>query len=59
MYANSLPIIRSAAYCKGKRYEEALTDADKVIDIKPDWAKVYQIDYLLFNTLLYSLKQNY
>ena len=31
---------RSAAYCKSKRYAEALTDAEKVNELKPDWAKV-------------------
>ncbi|PBP20982.1 tetratricopeptide [Diplocarpon rosae] len=30
---------RSAAYASKKDYEKALTDADKVTEIKPDWAK--------------------
>ena len=33
-------MFRSAAYCKGSKYEDALVDAEKVIKIKPDWAKV-------------------
>jgi len=31
---------RSAACCKANKYEEALSDAEKVISLKPDWAKV-------------------
>jgi tetratricopeptide (TPR) repeat protein len=31
---------RSAAYASLKKYKEALEDAEKCIDIKPDWAKV-------------------
>lgn len=30
---------RSAAYASKKDYEKALEDANKVTDIKPDWAK--------------------
>eukprot|EP01012_Entosiphon_sulcatum_P015824 TRINITY_DN2079_c0_g1_i1.p1 TRINITY_DN2079_c0_g1~~TRINITY_DN2079_c0_g1_i1.p1 ORF type:complete len:569 (-),score=117.53 TRINITY_DN2079_c0_g1_i1:54-1733(-) len=30
---------RSAAYCADKQYGRALTDANKVVEIKPDWAK--------------------
>lgn len=30
---------RSAAYASKKDYDNALKDADKVIEIKPDWAK--------------------
>ncbi|KAH6669313.1 putative heat shock protein sti1 like protein [Halenospora varia] len=30
---------RSAAYASKKEWESALTDADKVTEIKPDWAK--------------------
>ena len=30
---------RSAAYASKKDYENALKDADKVTEIKPDWAK--------------------
>lgn len=30
---------RSAAYASKKDYENALTDASKVTEIKPDWAK--------------------
>lgn len=30
---------RSAAYASKKDYEKALTDANKVTEIKPDWAK--------------------
>lgn len=32
---------RSAAYAKANRYVEALQDAEKTIQIKPDWAKGY------------------
>ena len=31
--------IRSAAYASKKDYEHALEDANKVTEIKPDWAK--------------------
>ena len=31
---------RSAAYMKLERYQEALEDAEKTIEIKKDWAKV-------------------
>ena len=30
---------RSAAYASKKDYDSALTDAEKVTEIKPDWAK--------------------
>lgn len=33
---------RSAALTKAERYMEALGDADKVIEIKPDWPKVFK-----------------
>lgn len=32
---------RSAAYCKAKKYLEALEDAEKVISLKPEWVKVW------------------
>eukprot|EP01004_Peranema_trichophorum_P002409 NODE_1470_length_1939_cov_123.752203_g1247_i0.p1 GENE.NODE_1470_length_1939_cov_123.752203_g1247_i0~~NODE_1470_length_1939_cov_123.752203_g1247_i0.p1 ORF type:complete len:566 (+),score=122.81 NODE_1470_length_1939_cov_123.752203_g1247_i0:61-1758(+) len=32
---------RSAAYCGLERYQAALDDANKTIEIKPDWAKGY------------------
>lgn len=31
---------RSAAYAKAKKYDSALTDAEKTVELKPDWAKV-------------------
>jgi stress-induced-phosphoprotein 1 len=31
---------RSAAYASKKDYELALKDAEKTVEIKPDWAKV-------------------
>ena len=31
---------RSAAFVHIKKYQEALSDADKVVELKPDWAKV-------------------
>lgn len=31
---------RSAAYMKQDRYQEALQDAEKTIELKEDWAKV-------------------
>ncbi len=37
---------RSAAYCKNNKFKEALTDAEKTVSLKPDWAKV--IFYLIF-----------
>ncbi|KAL3479043.1 hypothetical protein BJX99DRAFT_222857 [Aspergillus californicus] len=33
---------RSAVYAAQSEYEKALADADKAIEIKPDWAKGYQ-----------------
>ena len=33
---------RSAAYYQLKKYDEALADADKCIEIMPDWSKGYQ-----------------
>lgn len=32
---------RSAAYAKAKLYEKALNDANKTLELKPDWAKGY------------------
>lgn len=32
---------RSAAYAKGNQYDLALKDAEKAIEIKPDWSKAY------------------
>ena len=31
---------RSAAFVQLRKYEEALSDAEKVVELKPDWAKV-------------------
>ena len=31
---------RSAAYANLKKYQEALEDAEKTIQLKPDWSKV-------------------
>ena len=31
---------RSAAYCALKDYKEALKDAEKTVELKPDWIKV-------------------
>ena len=33
---------RSAAFYQLKKYEEALTDAEKCIEVQPDWSKGYQ-----------------
>ena len=35
---------RSACYCGLRKYEEALTDATKCIDMKSDWGKVHPQD---------------
>jgi stress-induced-phosphoprotein 1 len=32
---------RSGAYASLNQYEEALSDANKCVEIKPDWAKGY------------------
>lgn len=34
---------RSAAYASQKKYNEAFQDADKCVQIKPDWARVSEI----------------
>jgi tetratricopeptide (TPR) repeat protein len=31
---------RCAAYCKLERWPEAVKDAEKVVELKPEWAKV-------------------
>lgn len=31
---------RSAAYAKDEKFDLALTDAEKTVELKPDWAKV-------------------
>ena len=31
---------RSAAYAKKEKYSEALVDAKKIVQLKPDWGKV-------------------
>ena len=33
---------RSASYLKMKNYDSALQDAEKCIELKPDWSKGYQ-----------------
>jgi len=33
---------RSAAAYQLKKYDEAMADADKCIEIQPDWSKGYQ-----------------
>lgn len=33
---------RAAAYHQSGQYDEALTDAEKCIEVKPDWSKGYQ-----------------
>ena len=33
---------RSAAYYQLKKYEEAQADAEKCIELQPDWSKGYQ-----------------
>jgi len=33
---------RAAAYHNLNKYDEALTDAEKCIEIKPDWSKGFQ-----------------
>ena len=45
---------RSAGYAKDKKYEQALSDAKKCVELKPDWGKVrnnidlmYKITYLI------------
>ena len=35
---------RSACYCGLRKYEDALTDATKCIDMKSDWGKVHPQD---------------
>lgn len=34
---------RSAAYAKDKKYEQALADAKKCVELKPDWGKVREL----------------
>ena len=34
---------RSAAYAKDKKYEQALADAKKCVELKPDWSKVREL----------------
>lgn len=49
---------RSAAFCKGNRYKEALEDAEAAIRIKPDWAKVIVIIETIVLVLYPICKQN-
>ena len=44
---------RSAAYAKAGKYTEALQDAEKVIELKPDWGKVsaHQIINMIHTSL--------
>ncbi|XP_031560926.1 stress-induced-phosphoprotein 1-like [Actinia tenebrosa] len=44
---------RSAAYAKDGKYEQALEDAKKCVEIKPEWAKGYS----RLGTALFFLKQ--
>lgn len=40
---------RSAAYAKQGNYQNALEDAEKTLSIKPDWPKVCQPRYYIYN----------
>jgi len=35
---------RAAAFANLKKYQESLTDANKTIELKPDWPKVSDIN---------------
>ena len=39
---------RSAAYLKKGDYDKALEDAERVIEVKPDWPKVFAVYNMLF-----------
>ena len=39
---------RSAAYLKKNDYDKALEDAERVIEVKPDWPKVFHSLLLVF-----------
>ena len=36
---------RSAAYAKDAKYEQALADARKCVELKPDWGKVRDLEF--------------
>lgn len=40
---------RSAAYCTLKKYNEAVRDAEKTVELKPDWPKVLHTKVDLIN----------
>lgn len=40
---------RSAAYAKDKKYEQALADAKKCVELKPDWGKVREFHLFSFH----------
>ena len=42
---------RSAAYSSLRDYEKALQDADKAINISPNWAKVFQFTLIQYNSI--------
>ena len=42
---------RSAAYASLKKYKEALGDAEKTIELKPDWGKVIVFFYKPFEVV--------
>jgi len=45
---------RSAAYAKQENYTAALKDAERVLELKPDWPKVYFFFILAFYVHLQS-----
>lgn len=47
---------RSAAYAKDKKYEQALADAKKCVELKPDWGKVRELTCSVFMAIK---KQNF